>query len=119
MEDLLKEKLDAARQLKSFTKEIMTVSLKTEYEKFNSMIDERQKYIEKVDIINNKLKDMSKNLSKVESNEIKEIKKEIRKVFADISEMDNLIRKNLKSELVSVKKSLNHSETSSTLNIKA
>lgn len=118
MEELLKEKLKAARQLKSFTKEISTVSLKTEYDKFDAMIDERQKYIEKIDTINNKLNEMS-NASIDDSKEAAAIKKEIREIFKDINEMDNVIRKNLQNELTSVKKSLNFPETSRSLNIKA
>lgn len=119
MEELLKEKLKEAKHLKSFTEEILAVSIKTDHEKFDAMIDERQKYIERIDVINNKLKEMSMGANKDDSKEEASVKKEIREILKDVNEMDNTIRKSLQNELTSVKKSLNIPETSRTLNIKA
>lgn len=116
MEELLKNKLEAANELRNFTKEIMDLSLKTEYDKVNFMIDQRLQFIEKINAINEKIK----NCSFEETCEIKEIKNEIRETFKEIADMDNLIRKNLNEELKDVKKNLNQPEvTTKLINIKA
>lgn len=117
MEELLIKKIETAKELRSHTKEIMSMPLKTEYMKVSAMIDERQSYIEKIDRINAELKELDKNF--IETNEIKALKKELREIFKEVSELDNLIRKNINDELKNVKKNLNQPETlSKTLNIK-
>lgn len=121
MEKLLKEKLELAKELKDFTKKIMEVSPKNEYDKINLMIDERQKYIEKIDELNSKISEMdNKKLNSLYSDDVKIIKKELRLIFSEIADIDNLIRKNINSELKNVKKVLNQPETTAkSLNIKA
>lgn len=116
MEKLLKEKLEAAKELRSFTMEIKELSLKTDYTKVNSMIEERQQYIEKINILNAKIN----NENNSNALDTEGLKKEIREVFMEISQVDNFIRNNINNELKIVKKNLNQPEASTyTLNIKA
>ncbi|WP_313162749.1 hypothetical protein [Sedimentibacter sp.] len=115
MEKLLKNKLEAAKELKEFTEKIVSLSLKTEYDKVNSMIEQRKLFIEKINFINEKLNDFGTG----ETDEAKEIKKEIRTVFKEISDMDNLIRKNINTELRDVKKNLNQPDKSESINFQA
>lgn len=120
MEELLKNKLEAARELRSFTKEIMSMSPKTEYGRVSSTLGERQQHIEKINNINKKINEAEIAGGLPESTEIKSLKREIRGVFREIAEMDNLIRKKLNSELKSVKIILNQPEAlTKSLNIKA
>lgn len=121
MEELLKNKLKAAKELVNFTKEIMEISLITDYDRVHSMIDERQQYIEKINIINEKMNEFSKiDENLVESSKVKNLKQEIRETFKEIAELDNSIRKNINNELISVKKSLNQPEALlGQINIKA
>lgn len=120
MEELLKSKLDLVKELKNFTKEIMGISPKNEYDKVNSMIDERQKYIEKINELNAKISEIeNKDIKISHSDDVKTIKKEMRLIFSEIADMDNLIRKNINDELKNVKKNLNQPEaTSKSLNVK-
>lgn len=119
MEELLKEKLEAVITLRNFTIKIMPVSLKSGYDEFNSMVDERQKYIENLDIINKKIND-SVGISFTVSNEVKALKKEIREIIKEIITMDNTLRKNLQNVLNTLKANLNQEiKSSKTLNIKA
>lgn len=117
----MKNKLEAAWQFRNITKEIISLSLKTEYQKVNLLIEERQQYIEKINGINEeieKAEELSKNFT--EPDEIKRLKNEIREVFREIAEMDNLIRKNINSELKNLKGILSQPETRTKLvNIKA
>ncbi len=118
MEKLLIEKIETAKELRSHTKKIISMPLKTEYLKVSEMIDERQSYIEKIDSINAELNELDKSF--VETNEIKALKRELRQIFKEVSELDNLIRRNINDELKNVKKNLNQPETlSKSLNIKA
>lgn len=103
MEKLLNEKLEAILALKSFTEEIMGVSLKTDYDKVNSMIEERQSYIEKINNISEKI---SENLND-NKKEYRELKREIRESLKEVADMDNLIRKNINNELNNTKNILN------------
>lgn len=121
MEKLLRDKLEAVRELRSFTKEIMALSSKTEYDEVNSMLDERQRRIEKIDNINKDIDTIEKSSGSItESGEIRNLKNETREAIREIAEMDNLIRKNINDELKGVKNILNQPEASSGLvNIKA
>lgn len=119
MEELLKSKLKAAKELKLLTEEIRELSLKTEYIKANSMFDERQQLIEKINTINDRIKEAKNNLDFIESNQIKKLSKEIREIFNEIFKTDNIIRKNINNELIDVKKKLNHPEVyTKSVNIK-
>lgn len=121
MEKLLKNKFEAVVELKNFTKEISAHSVKTEYDKVNSMIEERQQYIKKINGINEEINKATELCSSfTESDEIKNLRKEIREVLKETVEMDNLIRKNISNELKSVKNILNQPEKSKKMvNIKA
>ncbi|MGD9568596.1 MAG: hypothetical protein AB7V48_09750 [Sedimentibacter sp.] len=120
MEELLKEKLEVTKELRSFTKQILDVSLKTEYDKVNSMIEERQEYIDKINKINEKIIEIeNKEANYTYSKDTRIIKKEIRLVFSEISDMDNLIRKNINNELKNVKSILIQPESTKLVNIKA
>ncbi len=115
MDVLLNSKLKAVNELKVFTEKIIKVSLKTEYDKINSMIEQRQAFIEKINSINEKLNESCFD----ETNETKAIKKEIRATFKEIADMDNIIRKNISDELKEVKKNLSKSDNSQSISIKA
>ncbi len=118
MEELLIEKLEAAKNLKDFTKELMTISTKTNYEKIDLMLDERQRLIEKINKIDLQIKELYKNNK--ETSEAKTIKKELKETFKEIYELDNIIRKNINYELKNVKRNLNQPDISSkSINIKA
>lgn len=121
MEELLKIKLVAASELKNFTNKIMRLSLKTEYNTVNSMIEERQYHIEKINRINEEINRAAEcGVSLEETGKAKDLKKEIREIFNEIYEMDNIIRKNINNELKSVKSNLNKPEEPVRLvNIKA
>lgn len=118
MEKLLKEKLKAAQKLKIFTEEIMVLSLKTDYIKVNSMIDQRQQRIEKINNINEEIYKKNNSIEK-DIEQIDSLKKEIREVFKDIVEIDKLMHNNITNELKIVKKKLNQpEELINSLNIK-
>ncbi|HBD64641.1 MAG TPA: hypothetical protein DC038_09425 [Clostridiales bacterium] len=121
MEELLKKKLEAAMEMKNFTEEIRSLSPKTDYDKINSMLDERQVRIENINAINEEIKKKEELYSKFgEFGKFDYLKKEIREVFKETAEIDNLIRKNLNDELKNVKSILNQPEEPTRLiNIKA
>ena len=49
---------------------------------------------------------------------MRKINKELSRIFTEIYEMDNLIRKNINTELKAVKEKLAHAETKVVVNIK-
>jgi conjugal transfer/entry exclusion protein len=120
MEELLKNKLGAAQEFKDITNEILSLSPKAEYEKISSLIERRQQYIEKVNVIDEKInKNQELDDKFTESNEAKRLKSEIRETFKETAKMDNQIRKNLNGELKNLKNILNQPETATNLvNIK-
>lgn len=119
MEKLYEQKLEIAMKLKSFTEEILKMSLKTDYIKVDSMIEQRQQYIDKINYVNEEINNKNNVLVK-DSDKIANLKKELREVFKEISEIDKLIRNNINNELKDVKKKLNQPETLiNSLNIKA
>jgi hypothetical protein len=118
MEELLKTKLKAAKELKKLTSVVNELSLIIDYNKVNLLIDERQKYIDKVNIINDKINKAKSNTNYIETDEMRKINKELSRIFTEIYEMDNLIRKNINTELKAVKEKLAHAETKVVVNIK-
>ncbi len=121
MEELLRKKLEAVVELRNFTIEISKLSPKTDYEKISSMIDGRQKHIEKINAFSEEISKKEGLYSKFgEADKFSSLKKEIREVFKETAETDNLIRKNLNEELKNVKNILNQPEEPTRLiNIKA
>jgi len=121
MEELLKSKLKTAIELKKFTTKIRDSSLTPQYDTVNTMLDERQKMIDNINSINEKINNekTDKTDKIVKSKELINIDKEIKEVFTEIVELDNLIRKNIINSLKDVKEKLNHPQTSKTVNIKA
>lgn len=121
MEELLRKKLEAVVELRSFTIEISKLSPKTDYEKISAMIDGRQRYIEKINALGEEISKKEELYSKVgEADKFSSLKKEIRELFRETAETDNMIRKNLNEELKNVKTILNQPEESVRLiNIKA
>lgn len=121
MEKLLKDKLEAVESLNNFTKEIMSLPIKIEFNKVNKMISERQEYIKKINSMDAEISEYIKNCEKFkETDEIKSIKRKIKTLVTEIIEMDKTIRKNVNDELKSVKANLNQPQALSTLvNIKA
>ena len=120
MEKLFMNKLQAINELSEFTKQIKELSFKADYEKISSMVIARQEYMNKVNFINEEIKEFTDSNNFQETSEIKNIKKSIKKLISDIIEMDKEIRRNLNDEMKTVKVSLNKSENqSSLLNFKA
>lgn len=121
MKELLNSKLKAAKEFKNITMKAASLSMKTDYEKVNLLIEERQQHIEKINVINeeiSKVEELSGSLA--ESNEIKKLKSKICEVFKETAEVDKLIRKNVNDELKNLKNILSQPETSTKLvNIRA
>lgn len=118
MEDLFKSNLKTAKKLKKLTLNINELSLKTDYNKVNSLIEERQTLIDKINTANDRISIEKNNKDFIETDEIKKLNKEISSVFVEIYEIDNIIRKNINSELRIVKEKLNQSEEYTVVNIK-
>lgn len=117
MENLFKSKLEAVERLKCFTMEITELSLRTDYENVNSMVEKRKEFIDAVREIDEKIKEIN-NLK--ETDEVKNIKKLINQSVQETIEMDKQIRKNLSDEIKIAKARLNEpSSSSGQLNIKA
>jgi len=120
MEKLCMEKLQTIINLNEFTKKIKELSFKSDYEKINSMVEERQLYMNKIDEIDEKIEEFKNINNHQETNEIKYIKKNIKKLIVEIIEMDKDIRKSLNDEMKIVNSSLNKTENpSKLLNFKA
>jgi lipoate-protein ligase A len=121
MKELLDSKLKAAREFKNITIKTASLSMKTDYEKVNLLIEERQEHIEKINVINEEISKAEEPCSSfTESDEIKRLKSEICEVFKETAEMDKLIRKNVNDELKNLKNILNQPETFTKLvNIRA
>jgi len=118
---LLNEKSESVNALKSYTKEILLLSPKTDDEKINIMVAERQMYIEKIDLINIEIDNYIKSNEGTykETNEIKIIKNTIKDTIQEIINMDKKIRKKVNEELKTVKMKLRQPDTVSKLvNIK-
>lgn len=119
MEELLKSKLIEAMELKKITFDINELSLKTDYNKVNLLIEERQKFIDRINVINDRIIEEKNSNNYIESEDIKKLNKEIQKIFTEIHEADNIIRKNINTELKIVKEKLNHPEAyTKSINIK-
>lgn len=121
MLNLFKKKLYKLQILKNYTKEILSLSVKYDDEKISSMITERQRFMDDIDLINDEIDkyiDANKD-SYVETNEIAAVRSQIKEIIQEIIKMDKIIRKGVNDELISVKAHLNRHETSSnTLNMK-
>lgn len=121
MINLLNEKLELINDLKTYTKEILPISPKTDDEKINIMVAERQMYIERIDLINIKIDNYIKSNEETykETNEIKIIKNNIKDTIQEIINMDKEIRIKVNEELKTVKMKLSQPDTASKLvNIK-
>ena len=118
MEELLRTKLEAATKFKKLTSDINELSLKTDYDKVNSLIEERQQLIDGINALNDKIIEEKNNKNYVESVTVKRLNKEIQEIFAEIYETDNTIRKNINNELKTVKEKLNQPTNAKSVNIK-
>lgn len=118
MEDLLRDKLKIAKEFKKITLNINELPLKTEYDRVNSLIEERQQFIDGINTINEKITEEKNNKNYIDLDRIKKLNKEIQQVFKEIYETDNKIRKNINIELKIVKEKLNYPEAYTTVNIK-
>lgn len=107
MIELLKSKLKASNEFKEVTLSINELSMKTDYNKVNSLIDKRQDLIDEINLINNKIS-QAKNHTNYDTDEIKKIEKEISRIFIETYDIDNGIRKNINCELKSIKEKLNY-----------
>lgn len=112
MENLLRSKLEAVERLKNFTKEILELSLKTDYENVNSMVEKRKEYIGAVSEIDEKIKKMNQS---EDTDEVKNIKKLINQSVQETIEMDKQLRKKLSDEIRDVKTKLNKPASSTGL----
>jgi len=117
MVNLFKEKLTAVDNLKNFTREIMLLSAKTDDRTISSMITQRQKNIDDVNLIDVEIDKCLKSNedSYIETDEIETIKTSIRESIKEIINMDKEIRKNINVELKNVKDKLNQPQPKSRL----
>ena len=119
MEELLRNKLKAATKLKKLTLDINELSLKTDYDKVNSLIEERQQFIDGINVLNDKIIEEKNNKNYMESENTKKLNKEIQEIFAEIYATDNTIRRNINNELKTVNEKLNQPEAKAkSVNIK-
>lgn len=119
MKSLLIDKLAAVEKIKSYTAEIILLSPKTDSEAISQMIEDRQKYIDEINNINNKIEAFIQGNSCQETKEIKSLKNNIKECILSIIEMDKDLRKNINEELKSLKDKLNQPEAYSKIfNIK-
>lgn len=123
MINLLKEKLDQVIKLKSLTQETLDLSSKAEALDIYNMIEGRQKYMDNIDLIEQKIKDLEstkKAFNKEDENKIANINKEIKEHIKQIVEIDKEIRKNLNLKLKNIKIKLNQPEvlTNPKINLK-
>jgi len=120
MTNLLREKLESVKELSNYTKIILSLSPKTDFNRINEMIEKRQKYKEVIDLIDEKIDELkSKEIFSDDSKIINDIKIEIEKSIIQVIDMDKEIRKNINEEITSTKQNnFQVNETSKILNIK-
>ncbi|MBP1925715.1 hypothetical protein J2Z76_001576 [Sedimentibacter acidaminivorans] len=120
MINLLQEKLEAIENLRNYTKQILSLSFKIDFNKINEMIQKRQKYKESIDLIDAKINELkSREIFSEDSKIIKDIKGDIEKSIQQVIEMDKEIRKKINEELIIIKQNnFQDNETSRVLNIK-
>lgn len=120
MEELLLEKLSAIKKLKGITEEMLSISLKNDYDKINKLIDERQKCMDDTNIIIEKINMLTENKEYSKSNTLKSVEKEVRDICTEINNMDKSIRKNINDELDGIRHNLyKPNDYSKLINIKA
>jgi len=119
MINLLQEKLEAAENLRNYTKQILLLSTKKDFKEINSMIENRTKYKEIIDSVDEKIKKLKCDEDFCEDSVIvKNLKDDIRKSINLTIDMDKKIRKNINDELKNTKEKLNQPEKSTKLNLK-
>jgi hypothetical protein len=121
MINLLQEKLEEVEKLRNYTKQILSLSFKTDFEKINIMINNRQKYELIIYSIDEKIKKFnSESYEKFNENSMitDSLKNDIRESVNQTIIMDKEIRNKLNNELKSMKEIMNEPEKTSKLNIK-
>jgi hypothetical protein len=121
MINLLQEKLEEVEKLRNYTKQILSLSFKTDFEKINIMINNRQKYELIIYSIDEKIKKFnSESNEKFNENSMitDRLKNDIRESVNQTIIMDKEIRNKLNNELKSMKEIMNEPEKTSKLNIK-
>lgn len=108
MEELLKNKLKAVKELKVFTENIKEMSLTSHYQLVNTMLEERQRLMDDINLINEKI-NLGENPH--QSKQGKSLNKEIKELFVEISELDNLIRRNINDNLKNIRDKLQLKDT--------
>ena len=117
---LLQAKLEAADNLKNYTKEILSLSPKIDFIELNRMIEYRQKYEEVINLINEKVDKLKSTESYCgDSIIIKDIKDEIAESIKQTIAMDKEIRNKINIELKETKENLNQPEKALKINLKA
>ncbi len=121
MINLLQEKLEEVEKLRNYTKQILSLSFKTDFEKINVMIKNRQKYESIIYSIDEEIKKFnSESDEKFNENSMitERLKNDIRESVNQTIIMDKEIRNKLNNELKSMKEIMNEPEKTSKLNIK-
>lgn len=121
MINLLQEKLEEVEKLRNYTKQILSLSFKTDFEKINVMIKNRQKYESIIYSIDEKIKKFNlESDEKFNENSMitDRLKNDIRESVNQTIIMDKEIRNKLNNELKSMKEIMNEPEKTSKLNIK-
>lgn len=120
MINLLQEKLEAAQNLRNSTKEILLLSPKINFIEINNMIENRQKYEESLNLINEKIDKLKSTGSYSEDSLIiKDMKESITESIKQTIAMDKEIRKKINSELIETKENFNQPKKTLKLNLKA
>lgn len=121
MLELYKQKAEAVQKLKSFTREIMSLSVLADYEKIQTMLSDREKYFQNISAVDDKINSIKcKSGNPKEAEEINSIKSKIRNSVREIINMDKIIRRNVSEELKDTEGKLNRNTDHPRLvNIKA
>lgn len=120
MINLLQEKLEEVENLRNYTKQILMLSTKKDFDRISSMIVSRQGYEEILNLIDGKIEELKSTENYCEDSMIiRGIKEDIKVAVKQIIEMDKEIRKRINVELKGIKEDLNQPEKTLKLNLKA
>lgn len=112
MLELLTEKLNLIKKIEEITTEILNVSLDNETSSIilNDLITKRQDIMNKIDIIDDKIKRKDLSCPNIDEKYKRTLDKNIKILLKNIINMDNKIKHNIEHELISIKNNINNVE---------
>jgi len=120
MINLLQEKLEEVENLRNYTKQILLLAPKKDFNKINSLIENRQEYEKIINSIDEKIEKLKCAEKFCEDSMIlKSLIDDIRESIKQTIAMDKEIRKKLNDEIKNTNEDLNQPEKTSKLNLKA